>query len=174
MGKFKRLLRYDWPMHLVLLFTSWLPDNLFFIRFRGYLAHFFLLKGGKNLQIGRDVTFYNPSKIEIGNNVYIAKGCWFSAGGGIQIENNILFGPYVVVVTSNHSMKDGAYYFGKPVDVAPVQIKSGSWIGGHCVLLSGSIVEESCLIAASSVFKGNSEKKGIYAGQPAKLIKFAE
>ena len=62
---------------LFLLFTNWLPDNVIFINLRGRLARPFFKKCGKNLGIGRNVCFYNPSKMEIGTNVYIAYGCWF-------------------------------------------------------------------------------------------------
>lgn len=171
MNKWKRLLRYDWPLHFVLTLTNWFPDNVALLRLRGALASPFLGAAGKNIQIGRDVTFYNPSQIHVGSNVYIAKGTWFSASAKISIASNVLFGPYVVVVTSNHSIEHGAYYFGKPVDVAEVKIGVGSWIGAHSTILSGSEIEKCVLIAANSVFKGLSEPFGVYAGTPAKWIK---
>jgi hypothetical protein len=59
-------------LHFVLLVTNWLPDNVVFLRFRGFLAGFFLNGSCKNLRLGRNVTFYNPSKIFISDNVYIA------------------------------------------------------------------------------------------------------
>jgi acetyltransferase-like isoleucine patch superfamily enzyme len=173
MNKWKRLLRYDWPLHCVLTLTNWFPDNVALLRIRGFLARPFLGSAGKNVQIGRDVTFYNARNIHIGKNVYIAKGTWFSASVNIRIEDNVLFGPYVVVVTSNHSIKDGAYYFGEPVDVKEVVIQSGAWIGAHSTILSGSVVNKGVLVAANSVFKGVSEPYGIYAGTPAKWIKNA-
>jgi acetyltransferase-like isoleucine patch superfamily enzyme len=174
MNRYYKLLRYDWPLHFVLLFTNWFPDNVLLIKFRGFLARPFFKKTGFNLQIGRDVTFYNPSKISLGNNVYVAKGCWFSAGEQINIGSNILFGPYVVIVTSNHSLKDGSYFFGDPVDIMPVNIYNGCWIGAHVTILSGSCIEEGTLIAANTVFKGNSEKFSIFAGNPAKFVKYVK
>lgn len=171
--KVYRLLRYDWPLHFVLVLTNWLPDNVVFIKLRGLLAKPFFLKAGSNLQIGRDVTFYNPSNIEIGKNVYIARGTWFSAGERIKIQDNILFGPYVVVVTSDHSIENSAYYFGPPVNKKSVEICSGSWIGAHSTILAGSYINKTVLIGANSVFKGSSQEKGIYGGVPAKLIKIA-
>lgn len=169
-----RLFRYDWPMHFVLLLTNWLPDNVVFMNLRGYLASFFFGSCGKGLCLGRNLTFYNSSQMNVGNNVYIASGCWFSSSGGIFLEDNILFGPYVVVVTSNHSLKAGAYCFGEPINIEVVKVGSGSWIGSHCTILPGSNIAESCLIATNSVYKGNSVKFGIYAGSPAKFIKYAK
>jgi len=119
------------------------------------------------------VTFYNPSKITIGNNVYFAQGCWFSANQEISIRDNILFGPYVVVVTSNHSLKNGAYFFGEPRDKKPVVFKDGCWIGAHSTILSGTVIEQGVLIGANSVIYCSTEKNGIYGGVPAKLMHYA-
>lgn len=171
MNKIVRLLRYDWPLHFVLVLTNWWPDNVFLIRLRGRLARPFFRSCGKNLLLGRDITFYNSSNISFGENVYVAKGCWFSGGEKISVGNDILFGPYVVIVTSNHSIYKESYFFGEPVDLKPVVIKSGSWIGAHCTILSGSELNRCCLLAANSVFKGKSEEFGVYAGQPAKFIR---
>lgn len=165
------LLRYDLPLHFVLWLTNWFPDNVSLIQLRGWLASPFFKKAGKNLQIGRNVTFYNPSQIVFGNNVYVALGCWFSCSHGIEIGNNILFGPYVVIVTSNHSIKNGAYYWGNPVNCKKVIIKDGAWIAAHVTILPGAFVNKCVLVSANCVFSGESIPFGIYGGIPAKLIK---
>ena len=171
MNRFYNIIRYDWPFHFVTLVCAILPDNIIFIKLRGWLLSYFVKSAGKNLQIGRDVTIYNPSKIVFGDNVYVAKGCFFSCSDFIEIGNNILFGPYVVVVTSDHSYKNGAYYWGEPVNVGKVIIKDGSWIAAHATILSQTTIEQGTLIAANAVYKGVSIPKSIYGGIPAKLIK---
>lgn len=169
--RFFHIIRYDWPFHLITLLTAFLPDNIVFIRLRGFLLSFFVKKSGTNLQIGRDVTIYNPSMISFGDNVYIAKGCFFTCGEEVVFENNILVGPYVVIVTSNHALENGSYYFGQPVDSGKILIQSGSWLGAHVTILPQSTVSECTLIAANAVFKGTSTPYGVYAGLPAKLVK---
>lgn len=164
-----KLLRYDWPLHLVLLLTNWLPDNVFFIRLRGSLARPFFGSCGKKLGIGRGVTFYNPSNIFIGNWVYVAKGSWFSASERITIEDEVLFGPYVCVASSNHTKLHGSYRFGNP-DKGAVLIKKGSWIGAHGVLLKGTVLGKGTVLAANSVLTKPSEDNSVYAGVPAKKI----
>ncbi len=174
MQKVIRILRYDWPMHFILLLTNWLPDNVAIVKLRGFLIRPFFKSAGKNLQVGRDVTFYNPSKITIGSDVYIAKGCWFSGSGEIEIGNKILFGPYVVVVTSNHSIANNSYYDGPPIQMQKVIIQDGCWIGAHATILAGVVLAQTTLLAANSVLSKNTEVKSIYGGVPAKLIKYAE
>ncbi|KAB2914691.1 MAG: acyltransferase [Bacteroidetes bacterium] len=174
MNRFLTLLRYDWPLHFVLFFTNWLPDNVALIKLRGALARPFFKQAGRTLKLGRDLTFYNPSQLTIGNNVYIAKGCWFVCNNGIEIGDNVLFGPYVAVVTSNHSLKNGAYAFGEEVKKEKVVIDDGSWVGSHVTVLAGAHINKAVLVAANSVISGNTEEYGIYGGVPGKLLKIAE
>lgn len=171
--KVYRLFRYDWPIHFILFFTNWLPDNVFFLRLRGKLASPFLRQCGKNLRLGRDITLYNSAKIFIGNNVYIAKGCWFSGTYGITICDDVMFGPYVIIVTSNHSINDGIYTSENDVTKEQVIIGKGSWISSHVTILPGTTIKETVLLAANSVIKGKTTKFGVYGGVPAKLIKIA-
>lgn len=170
MNKFYRLLRYDWPLHFVLLFTNWLPDNVFFIRLRGYLARPFFKQCGKKLGIGRNVVFYEPAKIEFGNWVYIAYGCWFSAGFGVKIEDEVMFGPYNVITTSNHTRKNKSFRFGYPKGDRLV-FKKGSWIGANCTILPGSVIGEGAVIGANTVVAGAVPDNCVFAGNPGEVKK---
>ena len=165
-----RIIRYDLPLHIVLTLTNWLPDNVRFIRLRGTLARPFFKSCGIQLGLGRNLTFYNPSKIEIGNNVYIAFGCWFNGTGGVKIEDEVLFGPYSVIVTSNHTLLDKSYRFGVPI-IAPISIKKGAWISAHVTILAGSNIGEGALVAANSVVSKNVEELSVVGGVPARKIK---
>jgi len=53
-------------------------------------------------------------------------------------------------------------------------IKNDIWIGDEVMILGGGIVENGCVIGARSLLPPNfrSEPYGIYAGSPAKLIRF--
>lgn len=166
MSKLKRLLRYDLPLHFVLLFTNWLPDNVVFIRLRGKLASPFFKSCGKRLGIGRNVTFYNPSMITIGNDVYVAQGCWFSANDSITIEDEVLFGPYNIIASSNHSRLNSSFRFGVAIG-KPIKFKEGSWLGGHCTTTAGGIVGKGSVVSANSVVIGELLDDSLYTGQPA-------
>ncbi|NKI73402.1 CatB-related O-acetyltransferase [Dickeya sp. CFBP 2040] len=53
-------------------------------------------------------------------------------------------------------------------------IKNDVWIGDEAMMLGGGIIENGCVIGARSLLPPNfrSEAYGIYAGTPAKLIRF--
>lgn len=170
MNKIFRLARYDLPLHFILVLTNWLPDNVIFIRLRGFLSRPFFKHAGRRLGIGRYVTFYNPSQIEIGDDVYFAMGCWISGSYGIKIESEVLFGPYVIIAPSNHTLFHGSYRFGAP-DGSAVIIGKGSWLGAHVTILKGVIIGEGVLVAANSVVNNKIESFSIVGGVPAKDLK---
>ena len=170
MAKLFRLLRYDWPLHFLLFLTNWLPDNVIFLRFRGFLVRPFLGKCGKNLRLGRNITFYNPSKIQIGRDVYIAYGCWFMAGEEITIGDEILFGPYCVVVSSNHQREGHSFRFGEYLQ-APISIGPGTWVAAHVTITAGTSIGKSSLVAAGAVVNGTYKDEIMLGGVPAQVIK---
>lgn len=166
----KKNLRYAWPLHAVLWLTNCLPDNVVFLRLRGFLASFFFKKCGRDLRLGRDITFYDSSNITIGNNVYIARGNWFSAGGSITIGDEVIFGPLSVIAAANHTKADGSYRYGPPV-CKPIVIGRGSWIAGNCTITAGSVIGEGSLIAANSVVSRVVPDGVMYGGIPGRIIK---
>jgi acetyltransferase-like isoleucine patch superfamily enzyme len=162
--------RYSVPLHFILLLTNWLPDNVLFLKLRGRLARPFFKSCGSRLAIGRNVTFYNPSNIEIGDDVYIAYGCWFIGAGKLMIEDEVLFGPYVIISPANHTKIKGSFRNGPPV-VGDIKIGKGSWIGAHCTIVLGGIVGEGTLLAANSVLNRETKNNSLYGGVPANFIK---
>lgn len=173
MSNLIRYLRYDWPVHFILLFTNFLPDNTFFLRLRGWLIRPFLGKCGNDLRLARNVNFYNPSNLRIGNNVYIAFGCQIMANDVIEIADEVMFGPYVVVSAGNHTCRNGSFRYGIPL-LAPIVIGHGAWVGTHVVVTAGSTIGPGALVAAGAVVTGEVLPNVIVGGIPARLIKKAE
>lgn len=160
-------LRYDWPLHFVMLLTSWLPDNVIFFRLRGMLARPFFGSCGFNLRLGRNITFYNASSIKIGANVYIALGCVFLGVGEINIGDEAIFGPYVVVSAGNHTKYQGSYRYGV-VTKSPIEIGSGTWVGAHVTVLGGAMIGKGCVIGSNAaVPRGSIPDNSFAAGVPA-------
>lgn len=170
MNKFYRLIRYDWPMHFILLFTNWLPDNVIFMRLRGYLISPFFKKCGKNLRVGRNNVFYDSYNIEIGKDVYIAYGNWFCGTTTITIEDEVMFGPKSIIVPGNHTRMNGSFRYGKSI-LIPIKIGFGSWIGGNCSILLGSDIGKGSVVAANSVVRGKVPENSLFAGNPGSIKK---
>jgi len=170
MNKLRRLLRYDWPAHFVLLLTNWLPDNVPLLRLRGACVSPFLGSCGENLRIGRNITFYNPSQVILGRDVYIAYGCWFMAGAKIQVSDEVMFGPYCVVSSSEHTQQGQSFRYGIQKS-APVVIGHGCWLAAHVTVTAGVTIGHGCLVAAGAVVTQDFEPDAMVGGVPARKIK---
>ena len=170
MKKLWRLLRHDWPLHFVLLFTNWLPDNVPFLALRGACARPFIGRCGRGLKLGRNVVLYNPSRISFGNDVYLAYGCWFMAGAKIQVGDEVMFGPYCVVSSSEHTRQGRSFRCGV-LKSAPIVIGDGCWLAAHVTLTAGVTIGSGALIAAGAVVSCDVPDNVMVGGVPARVIR---
>ncbi len=163
-------LRFALPIWFFSLLTSFLPDIGPIIRLRGLLISLFLPGKPKQLLIGRDVTLLSINKLKLGNGVYIAKGCWLNAVGGITFEDEVILAPYVVMSSTNHGFKDGSVKRGGS-HPAPIVVKFGTWIAAHSVIAAGATVGKGNIVGANSVVTKDTPDNVIMAGLPAKVVK---
>ena len=61
-----------------------------------------------------------------------------------------------------------------PPQYGDTVVKNDVWIGDEVMVLGGSVIENGCVIGARSLIPPNfrSEPYGIYAGSPARLIRY--
>ncbi|MEZ5045884.1 MAG: acyltransferase [Chitinophagaceae bacterium] len=170
MNKIYRLIRYDWPLHFILFFTNWFPDNVALMRVRGFLIRPFFKQCGKDLRIGRNCVFGKSYNITIGNHVYIAYGNWIQGSTDIIIQDEVMFGPKSNIISGNHTRKDGSFRYGGN-KYAPIIIESGAWVAGSCAVLAGAKLGKGSVLGANSVLNKEVPPNCLYAGNPAKFIK---
>ena len=163
-----RNLRYDLPFHFVVLLTNWLPDNGPFQQLRGALAGRFLGSCGANLRLGRNITVYNPAQVHVGRDVYIALGTWIMADEPIHIEDEVLIGPYCMVVSAEHTRTQGSYRWGKVVG-KPIRIGKGSWLAGRVTVTAGVRIGSGALVAAGAVVMADVPSDMVVGGIPARM-----
>lgn len=169
----KKILKtiYQIIFSILEILSQLFPDTSWGNKVRGGMFKIFFKKCGKNIQISKRVRLINPENIEIGNDVYLGYGSWIHGQGHIKIEDEAMLGPYVCLVTGNHTKIKNSYRFGEH-SKQPILIRKGCWIGAHSIILPGSIIEDGCLIAAGGIVTKNSltEKDGKYVGMPIKKI----
>ena len=106
--------------------------------------------------------------IQIGKNVFINHACSFLDMGGITLEDQVLLGPKVNLITENH-----------PVDPAdrrtlickPIVIKRNAWIGAAATILPGVTIGENAIVAAGAVVSRDVPANTVVGGVPAQFIK---
>lgn len=166
--KHRLLLLYCWLIRSSLYF---LPDMHIFMRFRGWLYGLGLNTVGKNFQVAHNVILSCIERLSVGDNVYIAPYGILYATGKIIIKNNVIIGPNCLMSSGNHTFHNDSYCNG-PGIFKQINIESGCWIAGHCILLAGSSLPARSVLAAGSVLTRNVFfEEGIYGGVPARLIR---
>lgn len=104
----------------------------------------------------------------IGKNVFINHDCSFLDLGGITIEDDVLIGPKVSLITENHPIDPSQR---KSLDLQSIRIKRNAWIGAASTILPGVTVGENAIVAAGSVVTKDVPDNVVVAGVPAKMIK---
>lgn len=109
--------------------------------------------------------------INIGKNVFINFDCTFLALGGITIEDDVLIGPKVSLITENHPLNPKLR---KGLIGKPIHIKKNAWIGANATILPGVTIGENAVIAAGAVVSKDVPDNVVVGGIPAKIIKIIE
>lgn len=104
----------------------------------------------------------------IGKNVFINHDCTFLDIGGITIEDDVLIGPKVSLITESHPLNPAER---KALVVKPIVIKRNAWIGANAAILQGVTIGENSVVAAGSVVSKDVPDNVVVGGTPAKIIK---
>ncbi|NBB22178.1 sugar O-acetyltransferase [Runella sp. CRIBMP] len=125
-------------------------------------------------QIDASTTIFVPfytnfgQHIQLGKNVFINHGCTFLDLGGIIIEDDVLIGPQVCIVTENHPIDPAKR---KSLDLKSVTIERNAWIGANATILPGVTVGENSIVAAGAVVAKDVPANTVVGGVPAKELR---
>jgi acetyltransferase-like isoleucine patch superfamily enzyme len=86
----------------------------------------------------------------------------------ITIEDDVMIGPKVNLITENHPLDPGDR---KTVLLKPIVVKRNAWIGAAATILPGVTIGENAVVAAGAVVSRDVPPNSIVAGIPAKVIK---
>lgn len=103
-----------------------------------------------------------------GKNVFVNFGCSFMDRGGITIEDGVLIGPDVKLITENHAVEPELR---RSVYSTPIVIKQGAWIGAGAMILPGVTIGKNAIVGAASVVTKDVPDNTVVAGNSARIIK---
>ena len=114
--------------------------------------------------------FYSDfgENIVIGKNVFVNHACTFMDRGGITLEDNVLIGPKVNLITTNHPINPAER---RATVSQPIVVRKGAWIGVGATVLPGVTIGENSIVAAGAVVSKDVPDNSIVGGIPAKFIK---
>lgn len=104
----------------------------------------------------------------IGKNVFINHACSFLDMGGITLEDGVLIGPKVNLITENHPLDPGDR---RALITRPITIKQNAWIGAGATILPGVTIGKNAVVAAGAVVPKDVPDNVVVGGIPAKIIK---
>jgi len=106
--------------------------------------------------------------ISIGKHVFVNHACSFLDMGGITLEDHVLIGPKVNLISENHPLDPVTR---RGMLCKPIVIKRNAWIGAGATILPGVTVGENSVVAAGAVVSKDVPDNIIVGGVPAKVIK---
>ena len=129
-------------------------------------------QAGSGLVIYPGVRIFGAKYLKVGNNCRISYDCIIQANGGIELGDEVIFGPGVKLWSVNHVFeRTDAPIFDQGYEHKAVVIGDGVWLGANSFVMPGARIGEHVVLSAGSVVAGKDvEPYSILAGNPARKV----
>lgn len=135
---------------------------------------------GDRVMLFRDVRLVigsldeNPlATIRFGNRVVVNVGSYLSGEGGLILEDDVLIGAHVKLLSAGHAIHDLSPIIAhNHLTYDAIQIKTGAWIGAGATILPGVTIGTGAVVGAGSVVTRDVPNFAVVAGNPARLIHY--
>jgi putative colanic acid biosynthesis acetyltransferase WcaF len=118
---------------------------------------------GRNLIIKPNVHIKYPWHLRLGDNVWLGERSWIDNFVIVDIGSNTVVSQGAYLCTGNHDWSDS----GMPLDVRPIVVGPGAWIGAFARVAPGVTVHPEAVVTLGAVLVEDAEPAGVYAGNPA-------
>ena len=126
---------------------------------------------GPNPKIWRDVWVDDYRNLTIGSDVSIGKSAMLQCIGGVTIGDQVMIAHGSQIISAGHRIPQaGESMRFSGLDIAPITIHDGAWIGGGAIVLPGVTVGEGAVVAAGAVVSKDVAPYDIVAGVPGVRI----
>lgn len=138
------------------------------------------IHSGAGIYIGDDTMLFDrvrlllgdaDTKLVIGNRVGVNLGAYLSGEGGLQIDDDVLIGPYAMLLSAGHEIHSRNLLISRSKIVgAPIRICQGAWVGAGAIILPGVCVGEGAVVGAGAVVVSDVPPFSIVVGNPARRV----
>ena len=158
---------FEWYVALF----GWIPGRFGWFA-RGLAYRPFLKRAGWPIIFGERIKLTEPWNMELGNWAAIGHNARANATGGITIGNWAAVTSGCVLNTVSHPFDDPDTTLRlQGIEVAPIVIEDGAWLGNGVYVMPGVTVGEGAIVAANSVVTKDVPPYTIVGGSPARPIR---
>jgi putative colanic acid biosynthesis acetyltransferase WcaF len=122
---------------------------------------------GSDVLIKPEVHIKYPWRLRTGDNCWIGERAWIDNMEDVWLGDNVVVSQGAYVCTGNHDWSDP----GMGLTPRPVFIEDGVWVGAFARVGPGRRVAEESVLALGSVLLSDTERRGVYRGNPAQLVR---
>lgn len=173
------------------VYSEWIKYEFHSCGKHCFFGKFFVLHGGKYIDIADNVTFgvdlvievydrYQEQRfapvVKIGSCVNIGDSSHLSCINGIYIDNNVRMGRKVFITDNAHGAFDREALDIRPnirslTSKGPVVIGENVWIGEMVCIMPGVTIGRGSIVGANAVVTHDVPPYSLVAGNPARVIK---
>jgi acetyltransferase-like isoleucine patch superfamily enzyme len=111
--------------------------------------------------------------IHLDDRVFIGPHCTLFGAGGIEIGDDVLLSPHVVITSHQHTFADTDRPIrDQPAEFAPVVIEPDVWIGAAAVVLPGVRIGRGADVGAGAVVTRDVPPGAVAVGVPARVVRY--
>tara|TARA_B110000971_G_C19905998_1_gene452265 strand:+ start:82 stop:615 length:534 start_codon:yes stop_codon:yes gene_type:complete len=163
---FNKFLRVIW---LIVYYSLFKFSPFFLHSYRSFILKIFGAKIDSNVKIFPSVKIYLPSNLVIKSGTCLGPGVNIYNQGPILLGRNITVSQFAHLCSSTHKYNSNPPRL--PLLISKIVIKDDCWICADAFIGPGVTLAVGSIIGARSVLFKNTVQRGIYVGNPAKLIK---
>lgn len=146
--------------------ARWTP-RFMLNRYRALILRLFGAEVGRSCRLTSSMEVWMPSRLFMGNNVWIDRNVYLYNVERITIGNNAIVSDGAYICTASHDITKGDF----PLTTAPVTIGDGAWIAARSIILPGVNIGEGAVVGAGSVVTKDVPPWTVVAGNPAKVVR---
>lgn len=127
---------------------------------------------GECVNIERNADFGTGKGLVVGKNSGLGINC--KVRGPLEIGDNVMMGPDVMIFTSNHVMSRVDIPMNQQGSTVREKVIIGNdvWIGARVVILPGVVIGDGAVLGANAVIAKNVPEYAVVVGNPARVIKY--
>jgi len=134
--------------------------------FRSALLRAFGAKIGKEVGIGSNVNISFPWRLVVGDHVWIGDDVGILSLAQVTIESNVCVARRSFLCTGSHDFRREDF----KLKVAPILIRTESWIAIGSLILAGVTIGEGAVVSAGSVVVKDVPANCLVRGNPATVV----